>query len=231
MNNVNKYLRHLRIIYAVFIGLLLLCIGLFLTEVISSDDYYTFDRVNERLLGDKTNASFVMVTDIRNKANSTAHDFVIDNPADTTLAISAHVNRIDVSVLSTDESRLSSPLATTAIVLQFATVLILLVIFIFIFLELRSLYKSFKQGKIFQKKSIRYLKVIAIALILMSLCIDFAKYCELQYIKPFLESTDIVANTGFTLHFVRLMFGLVILFIAEIFHIGIQMQEDQDLTI
>ena len=65
----------------------------------------------------------------------------------------------------------------------------------------------------------------------MSLCIDFAKYCELQYIKPFLESTDIVANTGFTLHFVRLMFGLVILFIAEIFHIGIQMQEDQDLTI
>ena len=102
MNNVNKYLRHLRIIYAVFIGLLLLCIGLFLTEVVSSDDYYTFDRVNSRLLGEKSNASFVMVTDIRNKANSTAHDFVIDNPADTSLAISAHVNRIDVSVLSTD---------------------------------------------------------------------------------------------------------------------------------
>ena len=62
MNNVNKYLRHLRILYAVFLGMLLLCVVLFVTEVISSDDYYTFDKVNERLQKEKNTASYVVVT-------------------------------------------------------------------------------------------------------------------------------------------------------------------------
>jgi len=230
MNNVNKYLRHLRILYAVFLGMLLLCVGLFVTEVISSDDYYTFDKVNERLQKEKNTASYVVVTDLKNKANSTAHDFAL-NSSDTTVSINAHVNRFDVSVAASDNSKLSSPLATTAIVLQFVAVFMLLGIFIFLFLELISLYKSIKQGKIFQKRSIKYLRVIAIMLILMSLSIDFAKYCELQYIKEFLQSTDIAVKSGFTIHFVRLLFGIVILFISEIFRIGIQMQEDQDLTI
>lgn len=230
MNNVNKYLRHLRILYAVFLGMLLLCVGLFVTEVISSDDYYTFEKLDERLQKENSAASYVVVTDIKNKANSTAHDFSL-NSSDTTIGINAHVNRLDVSVTASDNSKLNSPLATTAIVLQFVAVFLLLGIFIFLFLELISLYKSIKQGKIFQKRSIKYLRVIAIMLILMSLSIDFAKYCELQYIKDFLQSTDIAVKSGFTIHFVRLLFGIVILFIAEILKIGIQMQEDQDLTI
>ena len=230
MNNVNKYLRHLRILYAVFLGMLLLCVGLFVTEVISSDDYYTFDKLNERLQKEKCTSYYVVVTDIQNKANSTAYDFT-PNCSDSTLNINAHVNRFDVSVVTSDKAKLSSPLITTTIVLQFVAVFLLLGIFIFLFLELISLYKSIKQGKIFQKRSIKYLRVIAIMLILMSLSIDFAKYCELQYIKDVLQSTDIAVKSGFTIHFVRLLFGIVILFIAEILKIGIQMQEDQDLTI
>ena len=231
MNNVNKYLRHLRILYAIFLGMLLLCVGLFVTEVISSDDYSTFDRVNERLLNEKSTATYVVVTDIPNKANSTEYDFDLICSADTTFSINAHVNSIDVSVASFDETKLDSPLATIAMVLQFVAVFMLVGIFIFLFLELISLYKSIKQGKIFQKRSIRYLRVIAIMLIIMSLSIDLAKYCELQYIKEFLQNTSISVISTFTVHFVRLLFGIVILFISEIFRIGIQMQEDQDLTI
>jgi len=114
---------------------------------------------------------------------------------------------------------------------RFATVLLLLVIFVFIFIELRTLYKAIKQGKIFQRRSIRCLYVIAISLILMSLCIDFAQYFERQYVAALLHGTGIEVASGFNIHFVRLLFGIVILFMAEILKIGFQMQEEQDLTI
>lgn len=231
MGKTNKHLRHLQLLYAAFLGVLLLCIALFVTKVIRSDDYYTFDKLYEQLSKEKNMSEFVTVTDINLKATSTVHDFYLRLPADSTIAISAHPNRIDVALATTSPDRLSSPLVTATIVLQFATVLLLLVIFVFIFIELRTLYKAIKQGKIFQRRSIRCLYVIAIALILMSLSIDFAKYFEQCYVANLLQGSGLEIASGFNIHFVRLLFGIVILFIAEIFKIGFQMQEDQDLTI
>lgn len=231
MVKLNKHLRHLQILYATLLGVLLLCVALFVTKVIWSDEYYAFDKLTERFAKDKSVADFVTVTDINLKGSSTAHDFVLSNPSDSTLTISVHPNRIDAAVATSDPDRLSSPLVTATIVLQFATVLLLLVIFVFIFIELRTLYKAIKQGKIFQRRSIRCLYVIAISLILMSLCIDFAQYFERQYVAALLQGTGIEVASGFNIHFVRLLFGIVILFMAEILKIGFQMQEEQDLTI
>ena len=229
MKQKNKYLRRLWGIYALFFGVIISCIVLFVFDIVSADDYYTFEKLNEKLSREKL--SSVVVSDVRNLSGSTAHDFVVENQNDSTLLINAHVNRFDVSIASRNEEQLDSPLVTINIVLQFVTVALLLAIFVFVFLLLSSFYKSIKAGKIFQKRNIYYLRAIGILLILMSLSTDFIVYLDRQYVQTFLESTDILVKTDFSLHFTRILFGIVIIFVAEIFNIGKQMQDDQELTI
>ena len=65
----------------------------------------------------------------------------------------------------------------------------------------------------------------------MTLCEDFARYFEYQYVQQFLANTSVVIDDKFYLHFTRILLGLLILFVAELFKIGYDIQEEQDLTI
>lgn len=229
MGQKNKYLRRLWGIYALFFGVIVSCIALFIFNVISADDYFAFEKLNEKLSREKLSA--VVVSDIHNLPESTEHDFQVENGGDSALIINAHMNRLDVSLASRNEDRLGSPLVTLNIVLQYVTVALLFAIFVFVFLSLCSFYKSIKIGKMFRKRNIRYLRIIGILLILMSLSVDFIAYLDRQYVETFLSNTDLAVETGFSMHFTRILFGIVIIFVAEIFNIGKQMQDDQELTI
>lgn len=229
MRQKNKYIRRLWGIYALFFGVVISCIALFVFDVISADDYFAFEKLNEKLSREKLSA--VVVSDIYNLQESTGHDFIVENRQDSTLLINAHVDRFDISLASRDKAQLDSPLVTLNLVLQYVTVVMLFAIFVFVFLSLSSFYKSIKAGKIFRKRNIRYLRIIGILLILMSLSIDFIAYLDRQYVEMFLANTDLLVETGFSIHFTRILFGLLIIFVAEIFNIGKQMQDDQELTI
>ena len=84
---------------------------------------------------------------------------------------------------------------------------------------------------VFQKKNIRWITLIGVFFLVMTLSIDIAKYFEHQYVLQFLEGTSVEVDGRFYINFVRILSGLLILFVAELFKIGSDIQEEQDLTI
>ena len=61
--------------------------------------------------------------------------------------------------------------------------------------------------------------------------IDIARYFEHQYVLQFLQGTSVGVDGNLYINFVRILSGLLILFVAELFKIGSDIQEEQDLTI
>jgi len=94
-----------------------------------------------------------------------------------------------------------------------------------------SFYRSSKQGKVFPIKQVSLLVVIGLLVIAVSLSSDTRAFLERQMAADLLAGTDWEPAVGFTIHFVNIFFGLTIIFLAHIFKIGREMQEDQELTI
>ena len=75
------------------------------------------------------------------------------------------------------------------------------------------------------------LLVAGILLVAISLCVDTGAYLERTLARDLLAGTEWQPKASFTIHFTLIFFGLAVIFISQIFRIGREMQEEQDLTV
>ena len=225
----NKKLQKLWVLYGAFFCIMMVLVGLFVSDAFNTADYEEFVQFKEKQ--ESLNLATAKSTDLRN--GSSDYDFTIPiiNPNDSSIIMTARINEYDITIATEDRDKLSSPLVYVTVILQFLSYICLVAIFIFVFIILYSLYKSIKNGKVFQKKNILWLRIVGLLLIVMTLCEDFARYFEYQYVQQFLANTSVVIDDKFYLHFTRILLGLLILFVSELFKIGYDIQEEQDLTI
>ena len=92
-------------------------------------------------------------------------------------------------------------------------------------------FRSIKSGRIFQQRGIKWIRLIGILLLLLSLALDLSVYLERINAAALLANTDWVPDHHFTIHFTRIFFSIIILFVAELLNIGYDIQEEQELTI
>lgn len=214
----------IRILYAIIIGVVALCIGLFFLNVFTSADPIEYGN-----LGDKKQAWRVVITDLEPNAKNDTKMEVTGLP--DSLGAWVRVKSYDVSVASEHDQMAHSSKAKWCMGLQLFSVLAFIAMVILTIITLISFYINVRRGKVFPKKKIRWLTWIGSLMIIMSLCMDISIGIEQSLAASLLAGSEWEPSTAIRLHTTRLFFGLTIIFMAQIFHIGREMQEEQELTI
>ena len=215
----------IRTLYAILIGVVALCIGLFIFNVVTAAD-----PIGMTGLGNQTQGYGVIITDLQSSPDLYRQNHLVDGLHDSIKA-SANISRFDISILADKEETLASSKATWCTWLQIFSVLAALAMTVFFIMALISFYIYARRGKVFPTKNIRWLTWAGILMIAMSLGIDISTYLERTLALSYLEGSNWQPSTGLTIHTTRIFFGLTIIFLAEIFKIGRAMQEEQELTI
>lgn len=221
----NKFIAQLKLLYSIFAGILLVCVALFVVGVVSTEE-------SPQAGGLSTAASpyAFSITDLR--TDNTMHD--MEQPIDLTgksVKAHAHINRFDMDFYTRDGQVTGDPRITWVLVLQTFVVAAMAAIFVLVGITLVSLYRSAKRGHPFPARNASLLMVAGILLVVISLCVDTGTYLERTLARDLLAGTEWQPKASFTIHFTLIFFGLAVIFISQIFRIGREMQEEQDLTV
>lgn len=222
-NNIKR----IRLLYSLFAGILLVFLGLFVCNVISAaEDPISLPNNNNAVHGDFVFA----ITDLHATPKLYNQRHTIEGTADSITAI-AHVKNYVVDFYPAENQEKNNPMLKWAFYLQFFELLSFLAIFVLVVIVLVSFYRSTKQGRIFPTKQTSLLLVIGLLIILSSISIDTRSYIERLVAANLLQGTAWQPEVFFGIHFNRLFFGLTMIFLSQIFRIGREMQEEQELTI
>ena len=214
----------IRTLYAIFIGVIALCMALFFLNVFSAAD-----PIGVSNLGDSKRVWQLIITDLEPSAANNTCIEVTGLP--DSLAAWVNVNRYDVSVNSDHNHLTHSSKALWCMGLQMFSVVAFLAMTILTVITLVSFYINVRRGKVFPKKKIQWLTWVGILMIAMSLSMDVSTWIEQSLAAELLAGSNWEPSTAIRLHTTRLFFGLTIIFMAQIFFIGREMQEEQELTI
>lgn len=221
----NSSIGHIRTLYLVCAGILVLCIALTLGDVLRSEERPRIPHFPDT---SPTYAFRITDLDANNAIYSMEHEI-----AGTAEGVTAHthVNQYDVDIFTNDDRIGRDPRIAWVIVLQGVSILSLMAILVLVVIVLISFYRSARRGHIFPSRNIVMLTIIGILQTFFSLCLDTSTYLERRVVLDLLASTEWQPAVHFTIHFTRIFFGLTLIFLAQIFHIGRQLQEEQELTI
>jgi len=214
----------IRTLYAIFLGIVVLCVGLFFFNVFTVEDPLRW------ALLDNNKEYGVCITDL--KSTSDLHDrpYEVEQMKDGITA-TAYVNRYDVVISADSEALLQSGKSAWSIGLQVFCVLACVAMTVLVLMSLISFYISVRRGKVFPKKNIKWLTWAGVLMIVMSLGMDVSTAIEWSLASSLLDGSTWQPVTGVPIHVTNIVFGLTIIFMAEIFAIGRDMQEEQELTI
>lgn len=217
----------IRTLYAIFIGVIALCIALFFLNVFTSAD-----PIGVTNIGDNTSDYGVIITDLQSSPQLHQQGFAIEGLNDGFDA-KAFVTNFDINFtfMSDDMQAIPTGKATWCMWLQLFCVLAGIAITVLIVMALISFYIYTRRGKVFPKKNITWLTWAGILMILMSLGMDISTYIERTFAYDLLQQTEWAPAVKVSIHITRILFGLTIIFMAEIFKIGRDIQEEQELTI
>lgn len=221
----NNNITHVRALYGLFGGIMLICLGLFFSHIFYAEE--------EPLVGNLTafNSRYAFtVTDLRSSAQLYAVEQPIEGVPDG-LSAHAHVNRFDVDCYTDDELVGSDPRLHWATALQLFGVVALAAIVVLVVAALIIFYRSAKQGRVFPRKCVALLTVMGVLLVLLSFSIDTQTFLERRLARDLLAGTQWVPQARYTIHFTRIFFGLTIIFLSRIIRIGRELQEEQELTV
>ncbi|MCR5423615.1 MAG: DUF2975 domain-containing protein [Bacteroidales bacterium] len=216
------------LLYGLFFFIMLLCVALFMGNVVTAADSYHFDNLRSQLHGEDRYG--LMITDLHMK-DKVKQDVLVDGVTKDSTDVYARVNTFDITLVSPDEASVYPSQIRWTLALQVFAVVAFLAIFVCVVVLLFSFYKAIRQWRIFRKSSVLWIRLIGVLMMLMSLALDVSTYMERQYASQWLQDTAWTIDSGFTLHFTRLFFGIIILFVGELLKLGYAMQEEQDLTI
>lgn len=228
MSKTTSNIKRIWLLYGSFFAIISLCLVLFFSNLIASEEPTIFQLIDNQMKNSQQYA--VGITDLPCDRTVNSHNFAVTG-TDSTIAITASVERFDIAVVSDEKTRISSPLTTWAMVLQSYAAIAIVAIFVLMFILVVASFRSIKSGRIFQQRGVKWIRVIGILLLTLSLAIDTSVYLERGYAMTLLSATDWIPDHHFTIHFTRIIFAIIILFVAEILNIGYDIQKEQDLTI
>ena len=219
-------IKQVRMLYGLFGGILLVCLGLFFSNVISSAD----DSQVAQIPSTDVDEHSFFITDLIAREPLYAEVREVEGTAEG-LTARAHVSGYTVEFSSVKGEYGGDARARWILILQWTAPIALLAIIVLVSIVLVSFYKSSKRGKVFPIKQVSLLVVIGVLVIAVSLLSDTRAFLERQMAADLLEGTLWEPNAAFTIHFSNIFFGLTIIFLSYIFKIGGEMQEEQELTI
>lgn len=217
-------INRLRTLYTIFIGVIAAFIALFILNVVTAAD-----PIGVSGLGEQSKDYSITITDLQRKPVS--DDIIAVDGLGDSLSAHVSVNRYEVTIASDSENLLAPGKTTWCIGLQLFSALAFLAMLALVVMTLISLYINVRRGTVFPKKRIRWLTWAGVLMIVMSLSMDVSIWIEQSLAATLLAGSDWEPSTAMQLHTTRIFFGLTIIFMAQIFYIGRDMQEDQDLTI
>ena len=218
----NSRIARIRTLYAVLIGLVALFIVLFILNVVSAADPIAVANLSEQ------NKDYgILITDLQPQHDRLTAVVGLDD----SLSATVHTATFDVSLASDSEHLVTSGKATWCLILQIVSILAFVIMIILAVITLISFYINVRRGKVFPKKNIRWLTWAGILMIVMTRSIDAATWIEQSLAANLLAGTDWEPTTNMPIHFGRIVFGLTIIFMAQIFYYGREIQEEQELTI
>ena len=215
----------IRTLYAIFIGVMVLCIGLFFLNIINPADPLLTVQADGH---DKDYG--VIITDLHSSPGLYRQSHDVDGLPEG-IEATATVRSFDVNITSDDSRQLDSSKARWCMWLQVFCVLAGIAMTILIVMALISFYINVRRGKVFPKKNIAWLAWAGVLMIVMSLGMDVSTYLEQSLALELLADSTWEPQVTVQIHHTPIVFGLTIVFMAEIFKIGRQMQEEQELTI
>lgn len=215
----------IRTLYAIFIGVIALCIGLFFFNIINPAD---------PLLTVQTDGQDqdygVIITDLHSSPELYRQSHDVEGLPEG-MEATATVRTFDVDITGDDSQQLASSKANWCMWLQLFCILAGIAMTILIVMALISFYINVRRGKVFPKKNIAWLAWAGVLMIVMSLGMDVSTYLERTLDLDLLADSTWEPQVTVQIHHTRIVFGLTIVFMAEIFKIGREMQEEQELTI
>lgn len=217
-------INRIRTLYATFIAIACLFIGVFIFNIASSAD-----PIEVSGLSDKSHDYELIITDLQRSA---AHrsDIEVEGLGDS-LAATVTVRSYDANLSSDNEQLLSSSKAFWCMGLEILSMVAFVAMVVLMVMCVISFYINVRRGTVFPKKRIRWLTWAGVLMIVMSLSMDVSIWIEQSLAASLLVGSNWEPSTAIQLHTTRLFFGLTIIFLAQIFYIGREMQEEQELTI
>ena len=215
----------IRTLYAIFIGVIALCIGLFFFNIINPADPLL------TVQADGQDQDYgVIITDLHSSPKLYRQSHDVEGLPEG-MEATATVRTFDVDITGDDSQQLASSKANWCMWLQLFCILAGIAMTILIVMALISFYINVRRGKVFPKKNIAWLAWAGVLMIVMSLGMDVSTYLERTLALDLLAGSSWEPQVTIQIHHTRIVFGLTIVFLAEIFKIGREMQEEQELTI
>lgn len=221
-------MKRMWVLYGLFFCIMLFCVVLFFSNFIAAEDSYPFNSLSDQM--NKKHTYGLCITDLHRSDNLSKYEISLPSP-DKELEITARVHSYDIAVMSPTKQNVNPKQIQFVIGLQVFAVVAMAAIFVLVVVLLVSFYRVIRQGRVFQRRGITWLRVLGILMLLMSLSVDLSVYIERDFAYQLLSGTQWAPQHQFTLHFTRIFFSIIILFVAEILNLGQDMQEEQDLTI
>lgn len=217
-------INRIRTLYAIFIGIMCLFVGMFIFNVAG-----TADPIEVAGLGEKGHDYELIITDLQ-RSPALGSDIEVEGLGDS-LAARVTVTSYDATLSSDSEQLLNTSKASWCMGLQLLSVASFAAMVVLMGMCVVSFYINVRRGTVFPKKRIRWLTWAGVLMIVMSLSMDVSTWIEQSLAASLLAGSEWEPSTGIQLHTTRLFFGLTIIFLAQIFYIGREMQEEQELTI
>jgi len=127
--------------------------------------------------------------------------------------------------------RIDRPIPTTLIVVFFLMNLVVSGLILWVIYVLWKIVQSVQQKNPFIVLNGRRLRIIAFSMIGIELSQGLANLIKMLYLAPRLQFETIIIQSKIHVSFHVIVAGLVILVIAEAFRIGVEMKEEQELTV
>ena len=220
-----NYIKHVRIVYSLFAGILIICFGLFFSNIISSEDTPQMSAIAS------PNSDYAFtITNLNAAPELYNTERPIANTPDSVTA-HAHISQFDMDFYTRDKAIRNDSRIGWVVALQTIQIICFIAIIVLVTITLISFYRSAKRGHVFPEKKNSLLLVIGILLVVSSLCADTGTYLERTLALDLLHNTPWQPKAAYTIHFTRIFFGLTLIFLSQVFRIGRELQEDNELTI
>lgn len=152
------------------------------------------------------------------------------------VAVYSRVNSYNLLMVGKEASEIYTPKVIGAEVLILGGFGCQIAVFVLLFMILGAIRRGLKNGTVFSRAIIRYMKLLAIMVIASTIASDVALYLmhlnSIDLLTQYCPDSGLTLDAGVPVSSVSELFiGVVIMFLAEIFNIGYNMTEEQKLTI
>jgi len=105
------------------------------------------------------------------------------------------------------------------------------IVYLMIIHFLRKIFESLTENKYFVSSNGMYIKKIAISIIFLSIVPEMIYYLTDRWIISTIELKNVIFKNEFNFEYQTILLGLLVFVISIVFLRGIELKEDQDLTI